>query len=94
MQFQLRDYRIKPGQMDDWIAEWSLNVRPLREKFGFQIVGAWTIPQDNRFIWILARDDFEAADHRYYDSIKRRSIEPDPARHIAGTTHLFMNNIG
>ena len=91
MQFQLRDYRIKPDEMDDWIAEWSANVRPLREKFGFQIVGAWTIPQDDRFIWILARDDFEPADRRYYDSIERRSIKPDPARHIAATTHLFMD---
>jgi NIPSNAP len=92
-QFQLRDYRIKSGEMDDWVGEWLAHVRPLRERFGFRILGAWTIEQDDRFIWVLARADFDTADARYYDSIERRSIQPDPARHIAATTHLFIKPV-
>lgn len=90
MQIQLRDYRVKPGEMQDWTAEWLRYVRPLREKFGFQVLGAWVVPGDDRFIWILAREDFAAADHRYYQSAERLSIEPDPARHLASTVHVFM----
>jgi hypothetical protein len=57
-------------------------------------VGAWAIPEEDRFIWILSHDDFEAADVRYYDSSDRRSIDPDPARHVATAVHLFMSAVG
>ena len=94
MQLQLRDYRIKPGEMDQWIAEWSRHVRPLRAAFGFTLVGAWVIRTEDRFIWILAHDDFEATDQRYYESAQRRSIDPDPARHLAHTHHVFVDPVG
>jgi len=47
MEIQLRDYRIQPGHMDDWIAGWKAGVVPLRQQEGFQIVGAWV---DGRMI--------------------------------------------
>ena len=79
--------------MQDWVAEWSRHVRPLRERFGFQVVGAWVVPDADRFIWILAHDDFETVDARYYKSSERRSIQPDPARHLANTAHTFMSAV-
>jgi hypothetical protein len=93
MQFQLRDYQIKPGQMNEWITEWSRHVRPLREAAGFGLVGAWVARGENRFIWILGREDFEAADRRYYLSDQRRSIDPDPARHLAHSAHIFVDPV-
>ena len=90
MQFPLRDYRINLGEMGEWVTEWTSKVRPLRERFGFEVVGAWTIAEEHRFVWILSHLDFATADRRYYESAERREIEPDPARHIAHATQNFM----
>jgi hypothetical protein len=93
VRFQLRDYRVKPGEMRQWLAEWSAHIRPLREKFGFQVVGAWAIAEQDRFIWILARDDFEAADRSYYESPERHGLDPNPARHLAATDQQFIDPV-
>ncbi|MHB8395384.1 MAG: NIPSNAP family protein [Candidatus Dormibacteria bacterium] len=85
MIYQLRDYRIRPGAMAEWVAEWQVAIRPLRTKFGFNIVGAWIIVEEDRFIWVLAWEgpgEFEQADRAYYTSADRRKLEPDPVRHI------------
>jgi hypothetical protein len=93
MQFQLRDYQVKPGEMTEWVSEWSAHIRPLRERFGFRVVGAWTIANEHRFVWILAHADFETADRSYYDSAERRALEPDPARHLARAVQHFMERV-
>jgi NIPSNAP len=82
MQIQLRDYRIRHGQMDAWIAGWKSHVVPLREEAGFRLIGAWVDVQDDRFLWLLGysgSDGFQAADQRYYASPERRELRPDPA---------------
>jgi hypothetical protein len=93
MRLQLRDYLVKPGEMDAWIAEWARHVRPLREAMGFKVLGAWAVRAEDRFVWILGHDDFDAADERYYASPERRSLDPDPARHLAETRHAFIDRI-
>ncbi len=93
MRWQLRDYRVTPGEMQEWISEWSAHIRPLREKFGFQVVGGWAIPAQDRFVWILAHDDFEAADRAYYASEERRALAPNPARHLAATEQTFIEPV-
>jgi len=96
MRYQLRDYRVKPGEMEAWLAEWAASIRPLRETFGFQIVGAWRVEAEERFVWILAYEgagSFEEADRRYYESHDRRALEPDPARHLAETRMWFMEGV-
>jgi hypothetical protein len=93
MRWQLRDYRVKPGEMQDWISEWSAHIRPLREKFGFQVLGAWTIAEQDRFLWILAHEDFETADRGYYASEERRALAPDPARHLDRTEQSFIEPV-
>ncbi len=50
----MRDYTVKPGEMAAWRQEWKTQIRPLREKFGFRVVGVWAIEEENRFVWILA----------------------------------------
>ena len=86
MQDQLRIYTIKPGEMGEWVDEWRRSITPLRRQAGFQIVGAWTIEAENRFVWILRYDgpkSWDEADAAYYASPERAAIQPDPARHIA-----------
>jgi hypothetical protein len=97
MKYQLRIYAVKPGEMDEWLAEWAGRIRPLRAKFGFNVIGAWTIEGESRFVWILGYAGslaWEEADCRYYASPERASLEPDPARHLAGTEHWLMRSAG
>lgn len=48
MQDQLRIYTIKPGEMGQWIDEWRQLIAALRQKHGFDMLGAWTIESENR----------------------------------------------
>ena len=82
MQWQLRMYRAKDGELDAFIDEWREHVLPLRRAKGFEVLGPW-VADDGQFVWILGRHDLEAADAAYYESPERAAVDPDPGRHIA-----------
>src|SRR5215471_4243747 len=82
MTVQLRDYDVRPGEFDEFVAEWAANIVPLRRRFGFEVLGAWTNAERSRFVWMLAREDFEAADREYYASPERAHLTPDITRHL------------
>ncbi len=91
MRHQLRDYRVLPGRMADFVELWRSQVLPLREEMGFTVVGAWTNPETNRFVWVVGHDgDFEAADAAYYASPERRAMAPDPADLLEHTSAEFV----
>ena len=83
---QLRDYRIRAGELDRFVDEWRTQLAPLRRSMGFDIPGAWTVPEEHRFIWLLAHsggwDAFAKADADYFASPERAALDPDPARLI------------
>jgi ribosomal protein L11 methylase PrmA len=89
METQLRDYRIRPGHMDDWIAGWTTGIVPLRHQEGFTIVGAWVDRPHDRFVWLVGysgADGFEAAEERYHDLPERLAIDPNPSDFIETAT--------
>ena len=89
-------YTIKPGEMSAWLDEWQRLIAPLRRRHGFDIVGAWTADEGDRFVWILryaGRKSWKEADAAYYASPERAAIQPDPARHIEKTEHWLMTPI-
>lgn len=93
---QLRVYTIKSGEMEDWISEWKSHIAPLRRQFGFEMVDAWTCDEPERFIWILRYDgpkSWADADADYYNSPDRKSLDPDPARHIERSEILLMREV-
>ena len=95
MTSQIREYTVKSGEMADWVAEWRSLVVPLRRKFGFQIVGAWTVDGTDQFVWIITYDgpkSWEQADADYYQSPERKALDPDPARHLAHTQTRLMTS--
>ena len=95
LEYQLRIYQVKPGEMNEWVDEWRSKVLPLREKFGFKVVGAWRVGEE-RFVWILAYEGkvgFEKADEDYYSSPERKKLNPNPARHLGTTDHHMMANV-
>ncbi len=97
MEYQLRDYRIKTGELSEWIGEWRTLVYPLRVKMGFRIIGAWVVEEENRFLWILGWEEppgsFEEADQAYYNFPERCALSPDPARHLKKTEHSFITPV-
>ncbi len=45
MTLQLRTYTLKPGTLSQWTEIWREQIKPLREKLGFSVPGAWTVPR-------------------------------------------------
>jgi hypothetical protein len=96
MMYQLRIYTINRGEMAEWLSEWIAHIVPLRRRHGFEVMGAWTIVEADRFVWVLSyagSKSWEEADSDYYESAERAAIEPDPARHIAKSEQWLMSPI-
>lgn len=96
MEYQLRMYTIRQGEMAHWITEWRRSVYPLRVKFGFKVIGPWVIEPTNQFVWILGYDGpegFKARDAAYYASPERKAVAPDPARLIQKPEQYYMSAV-
>lgn len=97
MATQLRDYRIRAGELDRFLSEWRTGVAPLRKAQGFEITGAWVVPEEDRFVWLLAHpggwDEFDEADAAYYASPERAALDPDPARLIAEQHNARLSEV-
>jgi hypothetical protein len=86
VRYQLRDYTVREGALDEFVREWRERIVPIRERFGFVVAGAWVVEGESRFVWVVGYDGpegFEARDREYYDSPERAALDPSPARHIA-----------
>ncbi len=82
--------------MSAWLREWGEHIRPLRERLGFAVVGAWTAAESNRFVWIIRYDGphtWQHAEAAYYGSPERTRLDPDPARHIETSEQWLMTSI-
>jgi len=91
-EYQLRQYIVKDGKWDEFIAIFS-EVTDARTAAGFEVVGVWTVSEENRFIWIVSTDHpdgIEGASEVYYQSEERRAISPEPAKLLAEITTLTM----
>ena len=91
LKFQLRDFTIVDGRLDDFVREWREHVLPLRVARGFSVVGPWIERETNRFVYVLGYEgDIRAADEAYYVSAERRALDPDPARLIAEVRQTWL----
>jgi len=96
MAVQLRIYTINRGALNQWATEWREMIKPLREKLGFKILGAWTIEETNQFAWLLSYDgpsSWATLDKAFRQSDERREMKPDPARNIARIEHYFIDPV-
>jgi hypothetical protein len=91
MEFQLREYRIEEGHLDDFVREWRELVLPLRVSRGFSVFGPWVEREASRFVWIVGYDgDISAANDAYYSSPEREAIDPDPARLVVESRQVWL----
>jgi hypothetical protein len=97
MTAELRDYVIAEGHLEDFVAAWLKGVVPLRQRLGFRIEGAWTVPPERRFVWILAHDaseeEWRALNDAYYASPERAAVDPDPAQWVEEMRVAFITEI-
>jgi len=96
VEIQLRDYRIRRGQMDAWIAAWKSGIVPLRQEAGFRIIGAWVDRENDRFVWLVGysgTDGCEAVNERYYSSEKRSSLHPEPSELIEEARKVMVDKV-
>jgi hypothetical protein len=91
MHFQLREYTIEAGRLDDFVREWRELVLPLRLTLGFSVLGPWVERDASRFVWLLGYDgDIRAANEAYYESPERAAMDPDPARLVAEIREVWL----
>jgi hypothetical protein len=92
-EYQLRMYQVTPGRMDEFLAIFP-QVVEARRSVGFDVVGAWTVPEENRFVWIISTDGgIEERSKAYYASPQRRAIEPEPAKLLDVIETKIMNAV-
>lgn len=85
MASQLRIYDIRPGLMDEFVAEFQRKIAPPRLQYDFQIDGPWVTADRTQFVWIVSYTgplDWQAAVDRYYHSPERSSIDFNPDDYI------------
>jgi hypothetical protein len=87
--WELRMYRVAPGELETFVREWREHVRPLRASMGFDVLGPW-VGEDDRFVWLIGHDDLEAADAAYYASPERAALDPDPARLLTDVQTMIL----
>jgi hypothetical protein len=96
VEYQIRQFRIRAGTMDAFLDAWLGGVYPLRRKFGFIFVGAWRVEGADEFVWIIGYDGPDgvaAADKRYYDSVERKTMSPDPVQYIEGPSNRMLRSV-
>ncbi len=92
MQWQLRMYRVKDGELDTFTREWRDQIAPLRRSLGFEVVGPW-LSDDGQFVWLIGHEELQAADTAYYRSPERAALDPDPARNLADIRTWLMEEL-
>jgi hypothetical protein len=69
MFFELRQYRTRPGQRENWVRFAEEEIIPFQISKGMVIVGSWTGEQeDDLFVW-MRRFDSEAERERLYAAV-------------------------
>jgi hypothetical protein len=93
---QIRIYTINRGKMDEFVQVWRQGIAPIRQKIGFEIVGAWVNKDTNQFIWLISysgEEEWVVKDGEYFNSSDRKKLNPDPASLIARSEQYFVDPV-
>jgi hypothetical protein len=68
MFFELRQYRMRPGQRENWIKYMEEVIIPFQSSKGMVIVGSFVGQQeDDLYVWIRRFDSEEQREQQYHD---------------------------
>ena len=69
MFFELRQYRTKPGQRENWVKFMEEEIIPFQTSKGMVIAGSFTSPEeDDLYVWVR-RFENEAERERLYNEV-------------------------
>jgi len=69
MLIELRQYRTKPGQRENWVRYMEEKIIPFQKSQGMEILGTWIGEQeDDLFVW-MRRFQSEAERERLYEAV-------------------------
>ena len=93
MVHQLRIYQVKEGRLEDWVAKWKAEVLPVRRRFGFTVIGPWTITEERRFVWIVGHDNFSEANAAFYASPERTALEAEIPEYLDKVESWMLDTV-
>lgn len=69
--------------MDEFVSIWHEDLRPLRERHGFEVAGEWINEDEHEFVCLVSHagsEGYAAAEEAYYKSPDRHAVSrnPDP----------------
>ena len=68
MFYELRQYRIHPGRMDEWVEFMEKDIIPFQVSRGMVITGSWRGEEDDTvYVW-MGRFESEAERERLYEA--------------------------
>ena len=69
MIYELREYRIREGRMEEWVELMDRMIIPFQEEMGMTVVGSFTVPEEEGlYVWIRRFPSREAR-RRLYDRV-------------------------
>lgn len=94
---QLRRYRLKPGQLPDFVAWFTERLVPARLAHGFMVEFAYAVPEFDEFVWAVAAagdaDEFRAVDERYTASPERAAAFEGVPDRVETATLVFVQPV-
>jgi hypothetical protein len=68
MLFELRQYRMRPGQNDNWVKYMEEVIIPFQTERGMTILGSWVgEEEDDLFVWIRRFESEQERERLYKD---------------------------
>ena len=95
MVYQLRQYDIHPGLMSQWLEVFYQHIKPLHDRLGIPIIGAWQSSEQGSFIWIRAFDNASViarTEAAYFAAPERQALGDLPQKLIASMTITVMTD--
>lgn len=75
--FELRQYRIKDGKMDEWVDFMEKEIIPFQVSKGMVVVGSFVAEEeDDLYIWIR-RFESESEREKLYDAVYKDPVWTD-----------------
>ena len=83
MLFELRQYRMRPGQRENWVRFAEDEIIPFQTSKGMHIIGSWVgEEEDDLFVWIRRFDSEEERVRLYKEVYESDHWKTNVAPHI------------
>lgn len=96
VEHELRIYTLRRGTLEDFISAWRREVLPLRERFGFEVLGVWCELERSEFVWQLAYlgdEGLREGERRYGEARALLSFQHDPADYVEAVQVRFLQSV-